>query len=160
MTKPTSQPIDPGELVNQALGVIASARFPHLATADGDQPRLRPVSPVRTDGFTAYVANLRAYGKTAEIAANPRVELCYLDDHHDQVRITAVAEVVTERPLLEEIWQANALLRRYLGSLDNPELIVYRMRPNRVRYMREWALEYHNVPFESLENSVQPPTTG
>ena len=150
MTQPSPERIEPRQLVERALAVIAADRFPYLATLDGDQPRVRPVSPVRTDGFTVYVANLRGYGKTAEIAANPRVELCYLDDHHDQVRITAVAEVVTDRPLLEEIWQANALLRRYLGSLDNPELIVYRMRPNRVRYMREWALEYHEVPLDGL----------
>ena len=53
-------------------------RFPFLATLDGDSPRLRPVSPVRTDGFTVYVANLKSYHKTQEIAANPRVELAYL----------------------------------------------------------------------------------
>ena len=35
-----------------------------------------------------------------------------------------------------------------IGSLDNPQLIVYRIRPTRVRYMREWALEYHEVPIE------------
>ena len=109
---------------------------------------MRPVSPVRTDGFTVYVANLRAYHKTQEIAANPRVELCYLDDNHDQLRITGIAEVVSERPLLQEIWDANPLLRQYLGSLDNPQLIVYRIRPNRVRFMKEWALDYHEVRFE------------
>ncbi|HZY85334.1 MAG TPA: pyridoxamine 5'-phosphate oxidase family protein [Gemmataceae bacterium] len=150
MTQPRPERLDPSQLVERALAVIAADRFPYLATLDGDQPRVRPVSPVRTDGFVVYVANLRAYGKTAEIAANPRVELCYLDEAHDQVRITAVAEVVTDRGLLGEIWEANALLRRYLGSLDNPELIVYRMRPNRVRYMREWALEYHEVPLDGL----------
>jgi general stress protein 26 len=112
---------------------------------DSDQPRLRPVSPVKTDGFTVYVANLRSYHKTDEIAANPKVELCYLDDHHDQVRITGVAEVVGERAVLQEIWDTNPLLRQYLGSIDNPELIVYRIRPNRVRYMKEWALDYHEV---------------
>lgn len=118
-----------------------------LATVDpSGQPRLRPVSPVRVDGFTVYVANLRTYGKTVEIAANPKVELCYLDEQHDQVRITGVAEVLTDRPLLEEIWNSNPLLRRYLGSLENPELIIYRIRPERVRFMREWALEYHEVP--------------
>jgi general stress protein 26 len=148
MSQPTPEHLEPPQLIERALAVIAADRFPYLATTDGDQPRVRPVSPVRTDGFTVYVANLRGYGKTAEIAANPRVELCYLDDHHDQVRITAVAEVVTDRGLLGEIWQANALLRRYLGSLDNPELIVYRMRPSRVRYMREWALDYHEVPLD------------
>jgi general stress protein 26 len=91
------------------------------------------------------VANLRSYHKTQEIAANPRVELCYLDGGHNQVRITGLAEIVTDRPLLEEIWNANPLLRQYLGHLDNPGLIVYRIVPHQVRYMREWALEYHEV---------------
>src|SRR6266702_2349089 len=128
MSKPQPEPIDPARVVELARAVVHADRFPHLATIDGDQPRLRPVSPVRTDGFTVYIANLRAYHKTQEIAANPKVELCYLDDHHDQVRITGVAEIVTERPLLQEIWDANPLMRQYLGSLDNPQLIVYRIR--------------------------------
>ena len=88
MTRPTPEPIDPQHLVDLSAKTIRAARFPFLATVDGDQPRVRPVSPVRTDGFTVYIANLRSYHKTAEIEANPRVELCYLDDGHDQVRIT------------------------------------------------------------------------
>ena len=146
MTKPEPEAIDPAKVKELALGVIANDRFPYLATIDGDQPRLRPVSPVRTDGLTVYVANLRQYHKTVEIAANPKVELCYLDEGHDQVRITGIAEIVTDRPLLEEIWNENPLLRQYLGSLDNPNLIVYRIVPTQVRYMKEWALEYYDVP--------------
>src|SRR5271165_204506 len=107
MTQPVPEPVAPGEVEKLALAVVRSDRFPHLATLDGDQPRVRPVSPVRTDGFVVYVANLRAYHKTAEIAANPKVELCYLDDRHDQVRITGVAEVVTDPTILREIWDAN-----------------------------------------------------
>ncbi len=146
MPQPIPEPIDLTQLSELARAVIAADRFPHLASMDGDQPRLRPVSPVRTDGFVVYIANLRTYHKTAEIAANPKVELCYLDERHDQVRITGVAEVMTERSLLQDIWGANPLLRHYLGSLDNPALIVYRIVPNRVRFMREWALDYHDVP--------------
>jgi general stress protein 26 len=146
MTKPTPHPVDPGRVLELARAVVHHDRFPQLATVDGDQPRLRPISPVRTEGFTAYVANLRSYHKTAEIAANPKVELCYVDAGHNQVRITGVAEVVNERPLLEQIWNDNPLLRQYLGTIDNPELIVYRVRPQRVRFMQEWALEYHEVP--------------
>ena len=151
MTKPAPEPIDPAEIVELALKVIQADRFPHLATCDGDQPRVRPVSPVKTDRFTVYVANLRSYHKTAEIAADPNVELCYLDDGHNQVRLTGVAEVVNDPATLQEIWDANPLLRQYLGRIDNPELILYKIVPNRVRYMREWALEYHEVPFESGE---------
>lgn len=145
MAKPTPKPIQPDEIEKLALAVIQADRFPHLATLDGDQPRLRPVSPVRTDRFTVYVANLRSYHKTGEIAANPKVELCYLDEHHNQVRITGHAVAITDRNLLQEIWNANPLLRQYLGTIDNPQLIVYRIDPNRVRFMQEWALEYYEV---------------
>src|SRR6187455_1251582 len=110
MSKPEPKPIDPARLRELALGDIAQDRFPHLATLDLDQARVRPVSPVRSDGFTIYVANLRLYHKTEEIAANPKVELCYMDDGHNQVRLTGVAHVVTDRPLLEEIWEANPLM--------------------------------------------------
>ena len=152
MTKPAPEPVNPAQLVDLALAVVRADRFPQLATSDGEQPRVRPVSPVRTDGFTAYVANLRSYHKTAEIAANPRVELCYLDDRHDQVRITGVAEVVTDAAILQEIWDANPLLRQYLRRIDNPEFILYRIRPTQVRFMREWALEYNIVPPEAYSS--------
>jgi general stress protein 26 len=126
---------------------IRHAKFPMLATVDeAGQPRVRPVSPVRVDGFTIYVANLRRYNKTRELSVNPRCELCYLDDKHDQVRITGEAEVVSDAPTLQAIWDSNPLLRKYLGTVDNPELIVYRIRPTRVRFMREWALDYVEIP--------------
>jgi general stress protein 26 len=147
--KPTPKPFAPAELRALAEAVIAADRFPKLATVDAGRPRVRPVSPVRTDGFTVYVANLRSYHKTGEIAANPAVELCYLSDQHDQVRISGRAEVVADRPLLEAIWADNPLLRHYLGTIDNPELLVYRVVPEQVRFMREWALEYHDVPLAS-----------
>ena len=145
MARPQPEPVDPAQLAELALATMKSAKFPMLASDDAGQPRLRPVSPVKTEGFTVWVANLRGYHKTGEIAANPRVELCYLDEHHHQVRITGIAAVENDGTLLGAIWEKNPLLRSYLGTPDNPELIVYRIDPGRVRFMKEWALEYHEV---------------
>ena len=61
------------------------------------------------------------------------------------MRITGVAEVLADRAILQQIWDTNPLLRQYLGTIDNPALIVYRVMPTRVRFMKEWALEYHEV---------------
>lgn len=143
---PIPAPISAAEAATMAADTIRHAKFPMLATVEETgQPRVRPVSPVRVDGFTIYVANLRRYGKTRELSANPRCELCYLDDRHDQVRITGEAEVVHDEATLHAIWESNPLLRKYLGTPDNPELIIYRIVPRRVRFMREWALEYVEV---------------
>lgn len=142
-------PVTSAEVPALARETIRRAKFPMLATVDRTgHPRLRPVSPVRVEGFTVFVANLRRYGKTEELALNPRCELCYLDDQHDQVRIAGEAEVLADEQTLKAIWESNPLLRKYLGSPSNPELIVYRIRPTRVRFMREWALDYIEVPVE------------
>jgi len=149
MTKPTPSPLDPAkvrELPSVWCRPIAFRTWPAF---DGDQPRLRPVSPSAPMGSLSTSLTCASITRRRRSAANPKVELCYLDDHHDQVRITGVADVLTDRTLLQEIWDANPLLRQYLGSIDNPQLIVYCIRPTHVRYMREWALEYTSVPLES-----------
>lgn len=145
MPKPTPPKLSPEEVPVLAHACIKAAKFPMLATVDGDQPRLRPISPVRTDGFTVYLANLRSYSKTKEIAANSKAELCYMDAEHNQVRITGVMEEVMDRELIMDIWNSYKLLAVYLGSPDNPEFMLYRFKPERVRYMQEWALDYYEV---------------
>ncbi len=146
--KPRPEPVEPSRLHELAHAVIREAKFPMLATVDPTgQPRVRPVSPVRVDDdFTVYVANLRDYRKTTEIAANPRVELAYLSPTHDQIRITGTAVIEARRDVILSIWETNPLLRQYLGSSDNPQFVLYRIDPEQVRFMREWALEYHEVP--------------
>ncbi len=146
MARPIPEPVDPAELPGLARATMKAAKFPMLATDDGGQPRLRPVSPVKEEGFTVWVANLRGYHKTGEIAANPRVELCWLDPDHHQVRITGEARIEDDPNTLAAIWEKSPLLRAYLGTPDHPELVVYRIEPRRVRFMKEWALEYHEVP--------------
>lgn len=146
MAKPSPKPIDPNKLRELTEETMRAAKFPMLASVDGDKPRVRPVSPVRTDGFTVYIANLRAYRKTKQIAANPNVELCYFAPNHDQVRISGIAEIVTDPELIADLWQSTPLLQQYLGAADNPELIIYKVIPEHVQFMREWAIEYHEVP--------------
>ena len=139
-------PVPKEELRRVALETMAAARFPMFASVDHDQPRLRPVSPVKTEEFTVFVASMRNSGKTGELERNSKVELCYLSEGHDQVRITGAAELVTDPIIRQRIWDENPLLRAFLKSIDNPEFMLYKVTPHRVRFMREWALEYQEVP--------------
>ena len=146
MSKPAPQQVNAEDVPQLAEALVKKVRFPMLATIDGNQPRVRPVSPVRTEKFTVYIANLKSYGKTSELEKNSNVELCYMDEDHNQVRITGVSTIVTDQSLLQDIWNTNRLLQHYLGTIDNPELVVYKITPNRVRFMLEWALKYYEVP--------------
>lgn len=144
--KPEPAPVDTSRLPELAQATMARAPFPMLASVDGRQPRLRPVSPVAIDGFTVYVASLRSSHKTLELQENAAVELCFLDESHDQVRISGTAELVWDPQLRQDFWDRNPLLRSFLGSIDSPEFMLYRIQPERVRFMREWALTYYEVP--------------
>ena len=145
--KPQPAPVDTSRLVELAQSTMESCPFPMLASVDGTRPRLRPVSPVAVEGFTVFVASLRSSHKTGELAANPAVELCYLDDGHDQVRIEGTAELVRDETVRQTVWNGYPLLRSFLAARSRtPNSLLYRIRPERVRFMREWALKYHDVP--------------
>ena len=78
---------------------------------------------------------------------------CLIGEWEDADAIAGAGPIMisaldTFRDTLEDLWNTNPLLRNYLGSIDNPELIVYKVVPNRVSYMQEWALEYHDVPLQ------------
>jgi general stress protein 26 len=133
------------EIRARTLKILEEVRYPMLATCDGDQPRVRPVAPVKYEGFTVYLATRTRFHKVAELAFNRRVELCYMAPRHDQVRITGTADRVSGDSLLRQVWDSNALLKEWLGSIDNPEFLLYRITPSEVRYMREWSLDYLSV---------------
>lgn len=148
MPKPLPEPVDPAQVRSLALDVIATDKFPVFATCEGDQPRVRPVSPLRNDGFVIWVASLHSSQKTAEIEANAKVELCYMTEHHDQVRITGIAHTITNMAVKQARWDESPLLQQFLPDVNNPEFVLYRVEPNHVRYMKEWALAYFDVPIE------------
>ncbi len=135
----------PGELREVALRVVKECRFPMFGSVDGDAPRLRPVSPAWVDGFTVWVGSMKSSGKTEQIRANDKVELCFMTEEHDQVRLRGRAIETTDRERRLEIWNRYTLLRKYFKSVDNPEFILYEVRPERVLYMKEWELEYKEV---------------
>ena len=145
MPRPTPEPVDITNLRELSLSVIAADRFPMLATIDGDQPCVRPVSPLGNEGFTIYIASLRDSHKTREIEGNAKVELCYMTPGHDQVRLTGMCHEVTDRAVKQSWWERSPLLRAYIPSAVDPRFVLYRVEAERVRFMREWALEYFEV---------------
>ena len=118
--------------MQQALSVIQADRLPYLATVKGDQPRLRPIAPVKADHFTVYIANLRSYGKTAEIKSDPRFEICYLDGHHARCASPAWRRSSPTRRSRQKSGR-NPHLRNYMVNVENPDFILYRVVPTRVR---------------------------
>lgn len=129
-----------------ALAVIEASPFPFFATIDRDVPRLRPVSPVRVDGFTVWIASIDSSGKTEQIRANNNVEICFMTPGHEQVRITGKATEITDHDVRLDIWNSYPLLKKYFRAPDDQQLIIYRIDPEQVRFLKEWGMRYSEVP--------------
>jgi hypothetical protein len=59
---------------------------------------------------------------------------------------------VADAALLQELAGGRTLLGAYLETTDRSQFVLYRVRPTRVRYMKEWAAEYTDVPLGPAEN--------
>ena len=75
----------------------------HLATMDGDQPRVRGMLLFRADeeGIIFHTASTKDV--FAEIMKNPKVELCF-QGQGSQIRVTGVLEQVNDENLKNEIY--------------------------------------------------------
>ena len=51
-----------------------------LATAEGDQPRVRPFGTAHLFGGRLYIQTGKAKSVSAQLAANPKVEICAMKD--------------------------------------------------------------------------------
>lgn len=75
----------------------------HLATMDGDQPRVRGMLLFRADeeGIIFHTASTKEV--YAQILANPKAELCF-QGQGIQVRVTGILEQVKDEKRKEEIF--------------------------------------------------------
>ena len=76
----------------------------HLATMDGDQPRVRGMLLFRADedGIIFHTASSKDVYE--QIQKNPKAELCF-NGQGIQVRVTGVLEEVEDEELKKEIFQ-------------------------------------------------------
>lgn len=75
----------------------------HLATMDGDQPRVRGMLLFRADegGIIFHTASTKDV--FAQIRKNPKAEMCF-SGNGVQIRVTGILEQVVDEKLREEIF--------------------------------------------------------
>ncbi|HKL79766.1 MAG TPA: pyridoxamine 5'-phosphate oxidase family protein, partial [Mobilitalea sp.] len=75
----------------------------HLATMDGDQPRVRGMLLFRADEHGIIFHTASTKDVFAQIMKNSKAELCF-NGHGIQIRITGVLELVNDENLRNEIF--------------------------------------------------------
>ncbi len=90
---------------DEARALIDARPIGFLATADGDQPIVRAVTPA-WQGIRAFIATDPRTAKVRQIQRNPRVNLIHWGQDFRHVSLRARASIVTDPDMLDALWDA------------------------------------------------------
>lgn len=121
----------------------------HLATLDGDQPRVRPVTMgVYEDRFWFMTGANDA--KMKQINQNPNVELSLLlkeGEAEGTIRIGAVAEIVRDRETKARIAPKFPFFSQFWKSIDDPTCALLEFKFRTIELMKpgEYQARFYEV---------------
>jgi uncharacterized pyridoxamine 5'-phosphate oxidase family protein len=101
----------------------------HLATADGNQPRVRGMLIYRADeqGILLHTGTPKDLYK--QLMANPRVELCFNNFKDNvQVRVSGKAELVEDQKLREDVVANRPFMKPWIDQHGYKFLALFRIR--------------------------------
>jgi len=104
----------------------------HLATVDGDQPRVRTVLLWFADYSGFYFILLSPKSVSAQLKTNPKAEVCFLNHPDDiagarQLRVSGRMELVNDRALQERATKDRAFLAELAGRPVDSLVEVFRL---------------------------------
>ena len=114
-----------------------------LATADGDQPKLRPVTLIRLKN-RLFVATGTHDAKVKQITQNPKAELCLLVEEEEKkgtIRAECIAELVKDPNLKAEAYHNVPFMKEFWSNPQDPSYALIELRPTNFEYMRPGSME-------------------
>jgi uncharacterized pyridoxamine 5'-phosphate oxidase family protein len=98
----------------------------HLATMEGDQPRVRGMFMYRADekGIIFHTGDFKSL--YSQIKGNKKVEICF-SSPEKQVRVQGVAEIIDDAKLKQEVLETRPWLTPLMGQRSEDALIIFRI---------------------------------
>ncbi|MBA7612866.1 hypothetical protein ES703_20107 [subsurface metagenome] len=94
----------------------------YLATTDGDQPRVRPVSPIVEDDMSIWVTTFASSRKVKQINENPKISLAFVEQPTGEKAAVVIgeAQIIPDLAEKKRVWKlATFDLSQYFP--DGPE---------------------------------------
>jgi len=119
----------------EVIDLIRDAGFCLLATAEDNQPRVRPMMPYLTDDNQLLLALLGRSRTIQHVKNNPKVELCFVDRKMWYCRISGTATISEDMEKKEILWNNIPMLKQYFGGTEDSNFILALIDINEVEAM-------------------------
>ena len=124
-----------------------------LATADGDQPRVRGILTWFADDNGFYFAILSTKDMSKQLHQNPKVEICFYNNPQEltdakSMRLTGNIEFIDDPDIKKKAYEERKFLDDIVGKSIEPYLEIIRLRAGDAHFwtmadvMREKELEH------------------
>lgn len=125
----------------EVLGLLKTETA-FLGSADGNQPRVRPMKPWIDPEGHVWLFSRFDTKKVAEFKVNPRVELCVVGKNQEVLTLTGRLRDETRpgssifRATLDLMYAETPEMKMYFQENDTTSLVLYRLVVHEIRLMR------------------------
>ncbi len=122
-----------------------------LASAEDDQPRVRPVTLVENQGELFVLTGTNA-AKIQQIQANEKVEIIKLvpyEKNTGYIRFSALAKIVTDKKIRERLANETSFFCSYWKSAKDPNYALVHIIPQKIEYLKPGHM--YPEPVEKLD---------
>ena len=118
---------------------------PHifLATIEGDQPRVRPVTLIHLKN-KLFVTTGSNDAKVKQIKRNPKTEFCLLlekDDRKGTIRAECEATIIKDKDVKTDVYNNISFAKEFWGNPEDPNFTVIGLQPIAFEYMKPGSVE-------------------
>ncbi len=111
--------------MQEVFEFLKACRTYFLATVENGQPRVRPFGSINLFEGRLYLQSKRGKAVAAQIAANPRVELCALNDKSEWVRVSGELVEDNRAEARQAMLDAFPSLKARAGADDGTTVLYY-----------------------------------
>jgi pyridoxamine 5'-phosphate oxidase len=122
----------------------------YLATAEGDQPRVRALGFWFADesGFYFQTGAIKEFYK--QLLKNPKAEVCFYGHQGvigKMLRVAGAVEFIQDKKMKERVLEERPFLKEFGLTIDSPGLIIFRIAHGKAHI---WTMENNLKPKEEI----------
>jgi general stress protein 26 len=112
--------------------------FASLSTSDGDQPRVRTVSPIVEDDMSIWVTTRSTSRKVKQLRENPKICLAFVEPPEGDKAATVIGEVliIPDIEKRRRVWKLAPfdLYEHFPNGPDSDDFCLLKIIPKRIEW--------------------------
>lgn len=121
----------------------ANCLHAYMATCDGDQPIVRPVSPIVEDDLSVWVTTYSSSRKVKQIEKNPKICLAFVEQPRGDraALLMGKAEIVPDLTEKERVWNLATfdLSEHFPDGPESDEFCLLKILIDRIEWRDGWT---------------------